>query len=75
MCVFLVDIVETPRKVPEGIEPDITETKPVETTEDTGVQVKEMNPKPEDRPTSFFAQPGILAGMDVSLCFYLGIIP
>jgi len=36
-------------------------------TEDTSVI---MNPKPEDRPTSFFSQPGILAGKNCSL-FYL----
>lgn len=29
---------------------------------DPGVSI--MNPKPEDRPTSFFAQPGILAGKE-----------
>lgn len=32
---------------------------------DPGVSI--MNPKPEDRPTSFFAQPGILAGKEISL--------
>lgn len=30
-----------------------------------------MNPKSEDRPTSFFAQPGILAGEHYSLIYIL----
>lgn len=47
--------------------PETTERKDIvnrilieETTEDTGVI---MNPKAEERPTSFFAQPGILAAV------------
>lgn len=37
-------------------------------TEDTSVI---MNPKPEDRPTSFFSQPGILAGKNCSLFLFI----
>lgn len=51
---------------PQNI-PDTTERKEIltrviseGTTEDSGV---EMNPKAEERPTSFFSQPGILAAV------------
>lgn len=56
--------------VPPVVGPDIHRNIPVEEgdstkgrtvgTDDPGVK---MDRKPEDRPTSFFAQPGILAGL------------
>lgn len=50
---------------------DNNKPEPADPTEDRTVV---MNPKPEDRPTSFFAQPGILAGLftqTIILMFYV----
>ncbi|KAG5873436.1 hypothetical protein JTB14_031053 [Gonioctena quinquepunctata] len=53
-----------PKRLPDDLDIDkdiAKETQEVpETTPDTSVR---MNPKPDDRPTSFFAQPGILAAV------------
>lgn len=48
-----------PKKIPDIETPIEKVTAPPPATEDNGVI---MNPKPDERPTSFFAQPGILAG-------------
>lgn len=74
----IVDVIPKKESIPDsnapinaGEDSDILRILPVP-TEDTSVI---MNPKPEDRPTSFFSQPGILAGMlnhDLKYFLYTG---
>lgn len=67
VCVLDPIVSNIPRKIVPPVDTGFVDERVPETTEDTSVI---MNPKSEDRQTSFFAQPGILAGNEIFL-FYL----
>ena len=61
-----IDAVNRPDTGVNVVEPSGAEEEHDEDTDDTR-DVYIMNPKHEDRASSFFAQPGVLAGMNLFL--------